>query len=62
MNATPEELREFLTQQANKFYNEMVNAEISGDPSEYALAFGAYEAYRLVTRWINKYEGENNNG
>lgn len=59
MNGTVKELREFLERQATDFDNEMADAEIDGTREyDYAYAFGAREAYRFVTRWLDEYRAE----
>ena len=55
---TEQELRDFLTQQADYFANEQIELSVEGDGFDYSYARGAEEAYLFVLRFMNEYKLE----
>jgi len=63
MRFTEQELRDFLTRQADEFANEQLYIDLEGNGYDYAYAKGAEEAYLFVLRFLDEYkleEGNNN--
>jgi hypothetical protein len=58
MRYTEQELRDFLTQQADGFATDMAESEEAGMEYDYAYAQGAYMAYQFVLRFMNEYKAE----
>jgi hypothetical protein len=53
-----QELRDFLTHQADIFATEQQDTDLDGDGLDYSYAKGAEEAYLFVLRFLDEYKAE----
>ena len=58
MRFTEQELRDFLTHQADIFATEQQDSALDGDGLDYSYAKGAEEAYLFVLRFLDEYKAE----
>ena len=56
MRFTEQELRDFITRQADTWANEQQDIDLEGDGYDYAYAKGAEEAYLFVLRFLDEYK------
>ncbi len=58
MRYTEQELRDFLTRQADEFATEQQDIDPDSDGLDYSYARGAEEAYLFVLRFMDEYKLE----
>jgi len=58
MRYTEQELRDFLAQQAEHWYQERMANGSADEALDYAYAYGAQEAYEFVLRFMDEYKLE----